>query len=128
MNSGLTTKAGFDFVQQHRTALLQKYPDFQIFNTAFKVDELMLDRIMEQANARYKGMPEKSNVAARNSLSVELKSDIATLLYTGRDYQLRVRNEANESFLAAVEVLKDQPLYNRMLKGNGKAKNLNKKK
>ncbi|SDK66452.1 carboxyl-terminal processing protease [Pedobacter sp. ok626] len=128
MNSGLTTKAGFDFVQQHRTALLQKYPDFQAFNTDFKVDDLMLDRIMEQANARYKGMPEKSDVAARNSLSVELKSDIATLLYTGRDYQLRVRNEANESFLAAVEVLNDQSLYNRMLKGNGKAKSLNKKK
>lgn len=128
MNSGLTTKAGFDFVQQYRTALLQKYPDFQAFNTGFKVDDLMLDRIMEQANARYKGMPEKSDVAARNSLSVELKSDIATLLYTGRDYQLRVRNEANESFLAAVEVLNDQSLYNRMLKGNGKAKSLNKKK
>ncbi|MNJ87299.1 putative CtpA-like serine protease [compost metagenome] len=128
MNSGLTTKAGFDFVQQHRTALLQKYPDFQAFNTGFNVDDLMLDRIMEQANARYKGMPEKSDVAARNSLSVELKSDIATLLYTGRDYQLRVRNEANESFLAAVEVLNDQSLYNRMLKGNGKAKSLNKKK
>lgn len=128
MNSGLTTKAGFEFVQQHRTALLQKYPDFETFNAAFKVDELMLDRIMEQAAARYKGMPEKSNVSARNSLSVEMKSDMATLLYTGRDYQLRVRNESNESFLAGVEVLKDPSLYKRLLNGDGKAKNLNKKK
>lgn len=130
MNSGLSTKAGFDFVQQHRVALLQKYPDFEHFNREFKVDQLVLDRIMEQAAARYKGIPQKSDVAARNSLAVELKSDIAALLYTGRDYQLRVRNEANASFLAAVEVLSDQALYNRMLKGTGtaKAKNLNKTK
>ena len=128
MNSGITTKAGFDFVQQNRAALLQKYPDFNAFNAAFKIDEPMLDKVLEQAAARYKGMPEKSNTAARNSLAVEMKSDIATLLYTGRDYQVRVRNESNESFLAGVEVLKDQSLYNRLLKGNGKAVNLNKKK
>ena len=127
MNSGMTTKVGFDFVQQNRTALLQKYPDFQAFIKNFKVDDVVLDKFMEQAAAHIKNMPAKSDTAARKSLAVELESEIAALLYEGSDYQLRVRNEANESLNAAVEVLKDQSLYNRLLGSQGKSKKENKK-
>ena len=127
MNSGMTTKVGFDFVQQNRTALLQKYPDFQAFIKNFKVDDAVLDKFMEQAKEHIKNMPGKSDTAARKSLAVELESEIAALLYEGSDYQLRVRNEANESLNAAVEVLKDQSLYNRLLGSHGKSKKENKK-
>lgn len=119
MSSGIATKAGFVHVQQHRAELLKQYPDFAAFNARFQVDDVMIDQILDQASARFKGLPAKSDQTARKSLKVEMKADMATLLYAGRDFQLRVRNEANEAFLAAVDVLKDQSQYNRLLRGNG---------
>jgi len=119
MNSGIATKAGFNYVQQHRAALLTKYPGFAAFNSGYEVEDALLDQILEQASVHFKGMPAKSDLAARKSLKVEIKADIASLLYAGRDYMLQVRNGANEAFLTAVEVLQDQSQYNRLLKGNG---------
>lgn len=116
MNSGLMTKASFNYVQQNREALLKQYPEFTVFNADFKTDEHMLDQLFEQAAKRFKGIPAKTDAAARKSLGVEIKSEIATLLYSGRSYQLRVRNEASEGFLAAVAILKDDSLYSSLLK------------
>ncbi|WP_442589701.1 S41 family peptidase [Pedobacter sp. AW31-3R] len=122
MNSGLVTKAGFNYVQQNRATLLQKYPEFSDFNSAFTTADVMLDQIFDQASARFKGIPSKSDTAARKTLGIEIKSEIATLLYSGTSFQLRVRNEANESFLSAVAILKDQSLYNNLLKAKAPAK------
>jgi len=123
MNSGLVTKSSFDFVQSNRAKLLKEYPDFSAFNSSFTVDEVMLDELLLRAATRYKGVPATSDVSAKKTLAVEVKAEMATLLYTGRDFQLRVRNEANGSFLAAVNVLKDQSLYNQLLTGKGKLQN-----
>lgn len=128
MNSGLVTKTSFDYVQQHRVALLAGYPDFAAFNAAFVAPADVLDQLFADAGRRKIQMPDKSDVSARKVLAVELKAQIATLVYSGTDFPLRVRNEANGSFLFAVSVLKDQALYNRLLKGQEKPKKLNKKK
>lgn len=128
MNSGSVTKTSFDYVQQHRAALLAGYPDFAAFNAAFVLPADVLDQLFADAGRRKIQMPDKSDASARKVLAVELKAQIATLVYSGTDYPLRVRNQANGSFLSAVSVLKDQALYNRLLKGQEKSKNLNKKK
>ena len=126
MNSGIATKASFSYVQQRRATLLAQYPEFPAFNKAFKIEDPLLDEVLEQASKHFTNIPPKSDAAARRSLAIELKADMASLLYTGRDYPLRVRNEENESFLSALQVLKDQSLYNRLLKGDAKSKSTKK--
>lgn len=126
MNSGIATKASFSYVQQRRATLLAQYPEFPAFNKVFKIEDPLLDEVLEQASKHFTNIPPKSDAAARRSLAIELKADMASLLYTGRDYPLRVRNEENESFLSALQVLKDQSLYNRLLKGDAKSKSTKK--
>ncbi|MBE9601568.1 S41 family peptidase [Pedobacter sp. MC2016-24] len=121
MGSGLVTKASFDFVQSNRSSLLRKYPDFTTFNSFFKADDKVLEKIIQEAALSFKDMPQTSDKAAKKSLSVEFKAETAQLLYPGKDHQFLVRNEANESFLSAVQILKDQFLYNRLLKGIAKS-------
>ena len=115
MNSGLLTRTGFNYVQQHRSSLLTKYPEFAVFNASYKPEDQLVDDILTQAAVKMKGIPGKTDAGARKSIALELKSAIAALLYSGSGYPLRVRNEASESFHAALNILRDEALYKKLL-------------
>lgn len=115
MNSGLLTRIGFDYVEQYRNSLLKKYPEFTAFNTSYQPEDLLVDAVLTQAAAKIKGVPSANDAGARKSIAVELKSQIAALLYSGNGYPLRVHNEASESFHAALNILKDDKLYKKLL-------------
>ena len=117
MNSGVLTRTGFNYVQQNRAALMKKYPEFPAFNAAFKSDDFLIDEVLTQAAAKIKGIPAKTDAGARKSIAVELKSEIAALLYIGNSFPLRVRNEDSESFHTALNILRDETMYKKLLSG-----------
>lgn len=115
MNSGLTTKIAFDYVQAHRDSLLRTYKEFPSFNKGFSATASQVNLLFSQARAIKIAMPAETNEAARKALGVELKAEIAGQLYEGRGYGLQVRNQASQCFIQAVAVLNDQKSYARLL-------------
>ena len=113
MQSGLLVKFGFDYVQKHRSELLAEFKNFKSFNTAYTVPESMISGILANAPKLKLELPETAG--AKASIALEMKAQIASLLYTGYDYQTRVRTEATDSFKEAVTILKDQKMYNALL-------------
>lgn len=115
MKKGIVSRSGFEFVQQNRAALLKAYPDFEAFHTGFKVPDEVHSQLVAYARQLSIAVPSEEDKAAHNTIDVELKAQIASLLYTGGDYMARVRNEANGSFKEALSVLRSKELYEKLL-------------
>lgn len=116
MNSGIVARGCFDFVKQNRATLLKSFPDFATFNKKFKVPTPVHDQLVTFARSS-KGLklPMDSDIAAHAAIDVEIKGQIASLLYTDADYYTRVRNESDLSFLEACKILNDKKMYEALL-------------
>ncbi|WP_367866066.1 S41 family peptidase [Pedobacter sp. WC2423] len=121
MNSGLTTKTAFDYVQQQRERLMNTYKDFPSFNKAFEVPGTLLDQLYKQARTIKITLPAAGNQVARKALGLELKAEIAGQLFVGRGYELQVRNQASKAFTEAMAILNDNKTYNRLLENHSSA-------
>lgn len=117
MNSGLVSQAAFNYLQENRNRLIQAYPAFDSFNQNFKIDDGVVDQIFDSAKKRGIKMPEKTDQVAHKTIAVELKAEIADMLYIGKAYALRVRNESSTTFSTALSLLNAQADYNRLLAG-----------
>ncbi|MBO9673205.1 MAG: S41 family peptidase [Sphingobacteriaceae bacterium] len=115
MSSGRVTQAAFNEVQQNRQALISKYPGFDAFNASFNVDDKMIDQIIKSAAEKGGKLPPITDQVARKTIAVEVKAEMADMLYVGKSYALRVRNEASNAFTTALSILNDQNVYNRFL-------------
>jgi len=115
MNSGRVTQAAFSYVQQNRKSLTDKYADFDAFDHSFKIDDEMIDQIMTSAIKQGLKLPPVTDKVARNTIAVELKAEMADMLYLGKGYALRVRNEASNAFSTALDILNNQNIYNQFL-------------
>ncbi|MCW2263168.1 MULTISPECIES: S41 family peptidase [Sphingobacterium] len=115
MNEGVVANVGFEFVQQNRQTLLKAYSDFSTFNKDFKVSNELHSQLVNMANKFSIELPKEKNMSAHDAIDVELKAQIASLLFTGGDYKTRVRNEANQSIKQALIVLQDKKLYKQLL-------------
>ncbi|WP_437918107.1 S41 family peptidase [Sphingobacterium sp. LRF_L2] len=115
MNHGIVSKGGFEFVQQNRAALLKAYADFDTFNSRFKVPVEVHKQLVAYARNLSVQVPTEEHTSAHTAIDVELKAQIASLLYTGADYRARIRNEANASFAEALSVLRDEKRYKKLL-------------
>lgn len=121
MNSGLTTKIAFDYVQQQRERMMNTYKDFPSFNKAFEVPGTLLDQLYKQARTIKIILPAAGNQVARKALGLELKAEIAGQLFVGRGYELQVRNQASKAFTEAMAILNDNKTYNRLLENHASA-------
>jgi carboxyl-terminal processing protease len=115
MNSGRVTQVAFNYVQQNRKSLIDKYADFDAFDHSFNIDEQMIDQIMTSAIKQGLKLPLLTDKVARKSIAVELKAEMADMLYLGKGYALRVRNEASNAFTTALNILNNQKKYNQLL-------------
>jgi len=115
MSSGRVTEAAFNEVQQNRQALINKYPNFEAFNVSFKVDDKLIDQIMVSAAKQGGKLPPVTDQVARKTIAVEVKAAMADMLFLGKSYTLRVRNEASAAFTTALNILNNQNTYNQFL-------------
>ncbi|MFD2582346.1 S41 family peptidase [Pedobacter vanadiisoli] len=115
MSSGRVTQGAFNEVQQNRQALINKYPNFEAFNVSFKVDDKLIDQIMVSAAKQGGKLPPVTDQVARKTIAVEVKAAMADMLFLGKSYTLRVRNEASAAFTTALNILNNQNTYNQFL-------------
>ena len=114
MNSGLVTNLCFEYVEQNRTPLTASHPDFAAFSANFAVTDSLRNKLIAEAEAVGIAVP-NADKSAKESIDVELKSRIASLLYADAHYGARVHNEADRSFQAAMKILNDENLYRKLL-------------
>ena len=115
MNSGLVNKLCFEYTNSRRTSLLDKYPTFDKFKNDYKVSDEWLDIIRQTATRNKIDLPATFDKNASSVLKLEVKAQMAGLLYTGDNYVLPIRNETNNSYLEAIRILKDKNEYKQLL-------------
>lgn len=115
MNSGLVNKLCFEYVKNRRNDLLEKYPAFGNFKEGYVVPDEWIHILSQTAVKNNLQLPATFDEDAISFLKVETKAQIAGLLYSGDNYVLPVRNEANKSYLTAIGILRDKKEYKRLL-------------
>jgi len=115
MNIGLVSKSAFNYVQQQRETLNSKFADFETFDKGFTVSGEVIDQVFEQAKSRKIATPSNTDQVARKTIAVEIKAAIADMLYVGKGYSLRIRNEASAEFETALKILNSPSEYQRLL-------------
>jgi len=118
MSSGIVTQAAFNEVEKHRKDLNEKYNDFESFDRQFTVGNDMIDSIFTKAKSIGVQMPPKSDSVARTAIGVEIKALIADMLYVGKGFAVRVRNESSAAFSTARSILMDDTKYKNLLNEN----------
>lgn len=135
--TGIVNKTVMSYIDKNRDVLLKKeYPTFKKFNETFFVgDELMDDllrRVKEEKKSNSKdstdiaetpvlenGLTEKEMeeyLQSESLIRIHIKSLIARDLWDMNKY-FQVINQENESYLKALEIIRDSDWYNRLLKG-----------
>jgi len=115
MNSGRITQSAFSYVQQNRQGLNTTFASFDVFNQSFTISDKMIDQIMTSAIKQGIKLPALTDQVARKTIAVELKAEMADMLFLGKSYALRVRNEASNAFSTALDILNNQNTYNQFL-------------
>jgi len=115
MNSGRITQSAFSYVQQNRQGLNTTFASFDVFNQSFTISDKMIDQIMTSAIKQGIKLPALTDQVARKTIAVELKAEMANMLFLGKSYALRVRNEASNAFSTALDILNNQNTYNQFL-------------
>lgn len=127
MNSGIVNKVSFDYVQAKREELLNSYPVFGQYLTGFVIPASVNEEVAKLADKYKIGLPALTDKVAFDAIDVELRAQIASMIYVGTDCFSPIRNQVNKSYLAAIEILKNQKEYNHLLsiKGSkGKSKKI----
>ncbi len=106
------------YVDQNRIELNAKYADINSFKNNFNVDDKILNQLLEEA------IKEKINVDSLTPatpeqtryLKLHLKSLMAGDIWRNNEFWF-IFNDINPFFLRAEEIIKDERLYDSLLKG-----------
>jgi len=105
-----------DYVDTHRKELLKDYPNFEIFNKNFSVNESMLNALWEEGTKKEIVKDEKSVVFLHNYITRHLKALIARSLWTNSHF-FEIINEGEEEIIKALSIFNNPTEYNSILKG-----------
>jgi carboxyl-terminal processing protease len=114
--AGITGKYTFEYLDGHRTELLETYPDFNAFNKSFIVPPGVLEKVTGAAERTGMRLQPGSKNRAVQLLALDIKAQLASQLYAGNDYFLRVLNTDNASLQEALRILAQPSLYIKHLK------------
>lgn len=115
MNSGLVNNICFEYIKNRRSSLLKEYPTYEKFKNNYIVKDEWMDILSQTATRNRIQHPTKLSEDAVSVLKLEIKAQIAGLLYTGDNYILPIRNETNKSYLEGIRILKNINEYKELL-------------
>lgn len=103
-----------DFIDANRSQLNKDYPDFNSFNSKFKIEEKVIAEIVERGENEGVEKDDESLEFIRDNLKKELKAYIARDLYSRND-MYKILNRDDDAVLKALDVLVNQKEYNNLL-------------
>ena len=110
----VTNNYVLDFVDSHRDELKTKYPDFESFNSKFRIGDDVIKEIVARGEKEGVEKNEESLAFVKDNLKKEIKAYIARDLFSRND-MFKIFNQDDESISRALEVLKNQNEYNNLL-------------
>jgi carboxyl-terminal processing protease len=113
-NRGIINIFTLSYVDDHRSELQLKYPNFQLFMDDFTVSDKTLEELTTYASREDLVFNEEDFKVSREHIRLVLKSYIARDLWNTSEFY-QVLNASNPSVLKAIEVLEGQDIYQALL-------------
>ena len=110
INRGILNLFVLNYVDDNRKNLTIRYPEFRIFNEKFETSDDILNQL--SAYAESKGLTLNASDLSRSQEHIKtvIKAYIARDLWNTNEFY-QVYNTKNESYLKAIEVIKDASKY-----------------
>ncbi len=102
------------YFDHHQQELKKKYPDFNSFDSGFKVTHEMLKQLRDDAEKEKIKIDDEQFKQSESLISLQIKALVARDLFDISDY-FRVINTENESYMKALELIHDDSAYNKLL-------------
>jgi carboxyl-terminal processing protease len=117
--SGAMNKFALNYVENNRKELTKIYNpkkegSFENFKANFQVTNDLLQKLIDAGTQEKVEYNEEQFLQSKALISLQLKAIIASDLWRMNEYH-QIMNQANDSYLKAIEILQDQELYNRIL-------------
>ena len=113
----LPLRLSISYVNNKRKELQKSYPDFNRFRNNFFVTDAILEELSTLAEGHGIKLDSTQFDNSKELISFEIKAHIANYLFGNSEYYQFI-NERNESFLKAMQVIKDDEQYFKLLAGN----------
>lgn len=115
VRKGIIYQFTLDYMDNHRDDLKQKYPDFKLYNSTFKVDDNMLTELYKRAEKEKIEFTDEDREKALKENSHLIKALIARDLWDMSEY-FQIVNPESKAYTTAIEVLHNSKRYKNVFK------------
>lgn len=115
MARGVINSVAITYVDDNRRQLQRDYPTEQSFLDNFKVDEALIDRLVNEAEKKGIAPDAEGLAVSRHTLETILKGIIGRDLFETATYYKAVYPEINAVYRAALELINDGTRYETLL-------------
>ncbi len=102
-----------DYVDKNRKDLQKDYPDFDLFEKKFTIDDAFMKDFISLAEKQGVKMNEKQYGLSESLIKAQIKAAIAEKLWDVNDYFQVINKEDNE-VQKAIDVIKDNALFDKL--------------
>ncbi len=111
IRKGILYTYNLDYLDKHRSELLEKYPTFESFEKNFVMTDAILEEIIEAAAAKDVVRNNEEIELSKPLIALNVKALFATNLWTSTEFY-RVTNKSDDAFLKALEVMENKTFSN----------------
>lgn len=114
INRGVINKTHVQFLEQNRNELKKQYPKFDKFRTDYVVDDVLLQKMIEKADAEGIEFKAEEYERSKELIKLQLKALAAGDLWTTNEYY-QIIDVQNASLQKAIEILSSPTEYESIL-------------
>lgn len=115
---GVINRLSISEVDNHRSALLEKYPDIATYKAHYRLPKDMMLRVKEEAEKEKIAWNDEEFEKSKELISLQLRSLMARDLY-GSSAFFELINGRNDIFNEGVKIIEDEHRYKELLRGRG---------
>jgi carboxyl-terminal processing protease len=107
---GILNRFVLEYVDDNRENVLKNYPEFEIFNNKYDVDEKFLEQFTKYAAKEGVELDKEGFQTSKLQIQIILKALLARDIYSNGDFY-KIFNQINNTYLKALEVLNNYDQY-----------------
>ena len=111
---GVLNQYPVDYLDDHRKELMSKYKNMEQFDAGFVVTDEMFADLLQKAEAEKVKYNEEQYLKSKELIGAQVKALIARDMFDMTAY-FKIMNPKNASFVKAMEIIRNDEEYNRLL-------------
>ena len=111
---GVLNQYPVDYLDDHRKELISKYKNMEQFDAGFVVTDEMFADLLQKAEAEKVKYNEEQYLKSKELIGAQVKALIARDMFDMTAY-FKIMNPKNASFVKAMEIIRNDEEYNRLL-------------